>query len=344
MQEIEQIKSTLLYHGYEYKQMIGEGGFSNVFLCHSSKYNQDFAIKRAIKHKLTEEEYDILISMNHPNIIKIYDAFEDETAQFFVMEYCPNNSILYNGKLTYNQFVFYARQTLEALSYIHSKQIVHRDIKPENILLDKNNNVKLADFGMAKRIEYDCKSDEKCGSFKFFAPEMFLFDEFCPYKADIWALGVTFFYFATGKYPFEGNSIEKIKKSIVIGDFNYKKYKIDDRILFLIKVMTQNKINSRPSAKKLLNLDMFISPLDERNKLTHLVSLSRNKLRIYKNQNSKVVSERFSLTSDSDQSSSDDVKSEGKKIAPLTRLHSYRYISPHPSLQQFNRRLKIAKF
>lgn len=330
MIEIEQIKESLLNHGYEYKRMIGEGGFSSVFLCKSKKYDQDFAIKRAIKNKLTKEEYNTLISLNHPNIIKIYDAFDDENAQYLVMEYCPNSSILQKGKLTYSQFVFYAKQILEALSYCHSNKIAHRDIKPENILLDQYCNIKLADFGLAKHFEYSCKSDEKCGSIKYFAPEMFLLDEVSPYKADIWALGVTFFCFATGKYPFAGNTKKKIKESILIGDFNYVHYKIDQRIQFLIKMMTQNKIDSRPSAKKLLKLQIFNQPIEDK-KFSRLVSQSGNQYHI---------SGSTSMTFDTTQCCS--TEDNDKKVAPLTKLHSYRYISPHPSFQ-INHRLKTSK-
>lgn len=84
------------------------------------------------------------------------------------MEYCPIGSINQKGKLTYDQFVNYSKQILKALSYCHSLNIAHRDIKPENIFLDQHDQIKLADFGVAKYFTYYNKSDEKCGSLKYF--------------------------------------------------------------------------------------------------------------------------------------------------------------------------------
>lgn len=218
MIDIQQKQKTLINHGYEYKRILGKRGFSSVLLCESKKYNHDFAVKMVIKHKLTDDEYNTLISLNHPNIIKIYDAFEDKSAQYLVMEYCPNGTIEEKGCLTYDQFIYYAKQILEALSYCHSIKIVHRDIKPQNIFLDQYDHIKLADFGMAKHYEDDSKSSEKCGSIKYFAPEMFQYKEICLFKADIWALGITFFHMATGCYPFQANSQEELKEYILIGE------------------------------------------------------------------------------------------------------------------------------
>ena len=259
--------------------------------------------------------------------------------KFFFMEYCPNSSILHKGKLTYTQFIFYAKQILQALSYCHSKKIAHRDIKPENILLDKYCNIKLADFGMAKHFEYNDKSKEKCGSIKFFPPEMFLYEQISPYKADIWALGVTFFCFATGKYHFAGSTNEMIKKSILIGDFNYAHYKIDQRIQFLIKIMAQSRLDLRPPADKLLKLQIFsTSTYDKR--FFHIVTQPRRQFCQHRFYNKSSLSEQNSMASDSSQNSSSDASIDGKKIVPLTKLLSYRYINAYTSLQQFNLRFR----
>lgn len=324
MTDIESIKQLLLKYGYEYKKSLGEGGFGSVFLCHSRKFNQHFAVKRAVKHRLTKNEFDTLVSLNHPNIIKIYDAFEDEHAQYLVMEYCKNGTILSKGKLTHDQFLYYSKQILDAIAYCHSNKIAHRDIKPENILLDQYENVKLADFGMAKYFEYDSLSDEKCGTIKYFAPEMFLCNEICPYKADIWALGVTFFVMATGKFPFNDISKEKLKKSILIGDFNYAHYKLDQKIQFMIKAMTQNKINSRPTAKKLLKMPIYCS-LSEDTKSSN----SRNRL--------YMSSHHESMNFDAYQNSSTD---EDIKKAAIVQVHSFRCINPLIAKKQLCGRIR----
>lgn len=256
MNDLEQIQKTLKEHDYEYKQMIGQGGFSCVYLCYSLKYKYDFAIKVTEKDRLTQDEYNTLVALNHPRIIKLYDAFEDDNWQYLVMEYCINGTIDKKGKLTYEQFIYYAKQLLDILSYCHSRNIAHRDIKPENILLDKYENIKLADFGIAKFFSLN-KSVEKCGTIKYFAPEMFKNEEISPFKTDIWALGITFFVMATGFYPFQGKTKNDIKHSILIGELNFTKYNVDKRIRFLILKMIQTNPSLRLSANKLLNLSMF---------------------------------------------------------------------------------------
>lgn len=306
MADIDQIKQTMLEHGYEYQRTIGAGGFSTVYLCYSIKYDQEFAVKCTRKEGTTRYEFDTLITLNHPNIIRIYDAFEDENSQYFVMEYCSNGTILQKGKLTYEQFVYYSRQIIDALQYCHSKKIAHRDIKPENILIDGYNNVKLADFGIARNFKNNEKSNEKSGTIKYFAPEMFLFDEICPFKADVWALGITFFVMATGKFPFNCYSRQKLKQSILIGELDFIKNKIDKRIQFLISKMSQIQPKLRPSMKKLLEFDIFKLPNDNV-KANKSLLLDRNKIKI-----------------------------DNNNAAPLTKLHSYRSINHLPNIQQIN--------
>lgn len=200
---------------------------------------------------MTLDEYNTLISLIHPNIIRLYDAFEEESAQYLVMEYCPIGSIKQKGKLTYEQFVYYSKQILEAVSYCHSLNIAHRDIKPENIFIDQNNNIRLADFGIAKHFDYlGDKSEQKCGSLKFFSPEMFQLTEICPFKADIWALGVTFFCMATGEYPFKNiHTRDDLQQSIIAANFSFEKYEIDEIIHFLIVKMTQSNPDMRQTSE-----------------------------------------------------------------------------------------------
>lgn len=323
MIEIEQTKQTLFEHGYEFKQIIGNGGFSSVYLCHSTKYNQDFAVKQARKEKITKYEFNMLVSLDHPNIIKIYDVFEDECSQYLVMEYCPNGTILQKGKLTYEQFIFYSKQILNALEYCHSNKIAHRDIKPENILIDNYNNAKLADFGMAKIFDENSKSDEKCGTIKYFPPEMFLFEKICPFKADIWSLGITFYCMATGKYPFNYYSLHKLKQSILIGQLNFNN--IDQQIQILINKMTQRQPNLRPSAKKIISSQIYnISKNNKKlNKLIVRPSTSSSKSFIF--DTNKVNS------------------ADEAHAAPLTKLHSYKSINHLPKIQQINGHLILSR-
>ena len=92
MEDIEGIKDVLLQHGYDSVKLLGSGAYSSVFLCHSIKYNDTFAIKRIAQKTITYLEYDALISLNNPYIIKLYEAFDHGEYSYLVMEYCSNGN------------------------------------------------------------------------------------------------------------------------------------------------------------------------------------------------------------------------------------------------------------
>lgn len=255
--EIDDIKTAVSNHGYEYVKFLGSGPFSTVVLCSCKETNQHVAVKRSIKRNISTYECDALASLNHTNIIKLYDSFSDDDFQYIVMEYCPNGTIRQKINLSYGVFIYYAKQILEALLYCHSNQIAHRDIKPDNIFIDEYNHIKLADFGFAKQFGDETKSSEKCGSLNFLAPEIIQFQENCPFKADIWALGITFFFMLTGTYPFKGKSRKEIRQSIVYSEIDFSQYNIDPKLRFLISKMTTKKPKLRPTVDKLLSLPIF---------------------------------------------------------------------------------------
>lgn len=337
MEEIEQVKEALSNHGYEYIDFLGKGGFSNVLLCQSKKYKQNFAIKRAIKHRLTEDEYNHLINLNHSNIIRLYDAFNDENSQYLVMEYCTNGTILDKGKLSSEKFIYYAKQILEAISFCHSNKIAHRDLKPENIFLDQYDHIKLADFGMAKIFNGDKKSSEKCGSLMFSAPEVFLYQEICPFKADIWALGITFFFMATGKYPFHYKSREELKQLISRGEIDFSHYDVNPKIQALIKKMTIKDQHNRPSVDKLLEMSIFSIKV-QKNPI--LASKSHNFI-ISGYHTPKSIAKNKLLTFNSSQESFElnhQGDEEPLQFQKNQDVHSYRRLSIYPGIRRMSSR------
>lgn len=258
MNNLEQIKGQLHKHGYVYIKTIGSGSYSNVFLCKSLKYNDLFAIKCISHHKVKDYEYNALKNLHHPNIIQLYEFFEELDYQYFVMDYCPNNTLKQLGKLDYNQFLLYSKQILEALSYCHSKMIAHRDIKPDNIILDKYNRAKLADFGFAKQFDDSLDSNERVGSIMYCAPEIIKCQSsFNPFEADIYALGITFFYMITGEHPFQSFFIEDLKRFILHGQIDFLDYDVDPEIQQIILKMVSNNPKLRPTAQSLLRLPIF---------------------------------------------------------------------------------------
>lgn len=121
----------------------------------------------------------------------------------------------------------------------------------------------------------------------FFSPEMIQYQSVCPFKADIWALGVTFFYMITGTFPFQSSSREQLRNLIFLGEIDYDKYDIDPDIRYLINRMTLKNVNMRASAEELLQMPMFninnqkkISRIKERYSAIRYCSLNRTNVNL----------------------------------------------------------------
>lgn len=333
--ELEPIKELISKHGYEYCKFLGKGSYSVVLLCESKKYSKQFALKRAIKHKLLVEEYKTLVSLNHPNIISIYDQFEDDNYTYLIIDYCSNGSIRQKTKLTYDKFIVYAKQMLEGIAYCHARKIAHRDIKPDNIFLDKNDYIKIGDFGFAKQFQENEKSKEKLGSMTFIPPEMLQYNEICPFKADIWALGVTFFYIVTGDYPFKGSTPEKFKESIIHGDINFSKYNVDPKIRFLINKMTTKNPLMRPTAEQLLRLPIFVPELAKKTLLLAGCGI--------KNSHTLKFNNRSFLSHNHVRYINDGPSDEAKKNNSMIGSHCYKSIITCPNIPRMNSHYFVGK-
>ncbi|OHT01001.1 CAMK family protein kinase [Tritrichomonas foetus] len=237
--KIEEVTEVLTKHGYVFIGKIGAGAFSTVYLVTSEKYQKDFVVKRtelatSDKNSLQTEksnftidcndvEIQSLLSLNHPYIIRIYDFFQTDDALYSVLEYCSNGSIqsMIGKGMCRDLFLCYARPVLEALNHCHLKGIAHRDIKPGNILLDDYRRPKLADFGLSFHGKLNESISFFAGSLPFMAPEVVSQNKSDPFKADIWSLGITFYYMVCGRSPWMANTEVSLKKQICGGEIFY---------------------------------------------------------------------------------------------------------------------------
>eukprot|EP00828_Plagiopyla_frontata_P041177 TRINITY_DN5784_c0_g1_i2.p3 TRINITY_DN5784_c0_g1~~TRINITY_DN5784_c0_g1_i2.p3 ORF type:complete len:139 (-),score=15.32 TRINITY_DN5784_c0_g1_i2:446-862(-) len=124
-------------------------------------------------------EVEILKSLDHPNIIKIFDFYEDEFNYYVITEICYGgelfDKIMADQAFSEKKAASYIRQILSAISYCHANQIVHRDIKPENILLQRkeiNSPIKIIDFGTSRQFQANSQMEQKFGNAYYIAPEV----------------------------------------------------------------------------------------------------------------------------------------------------------------------------
>jgi calcium-dependent protein kinase len=219
---------------YEYVSMLGNGGFGKVRL-HRDKNSKDlkFAIKTLKKDflnphnlKSLEEEVSILRTLDHPNIVKYFETYEDEFYIHIVMEYIPGDNlfkVITNRKLNH----FCERDAAElmqclfkAVLFLHKNKIVHRDIKPENILFSlpgKYESLKLIDFGLSVTA-IKGKDKYRVGSPYYMAPEML--NGSYTVETDTWSIGVILYVMMTGVQPFQGSNQEEVFSKITKGVYD----------------------------------------------------------------------------------------------------------------------------
>ncbi len=158
-------------------------------------------------------------SLQHPNIVTIYDMDEDEGTPYIAMEYVEGKSlskmIEEQGRIPWNDAVAIIKATAEGLMYAHEKGIVHRDIKPDNILIDRNGRPVVTDFGIAHLQESSLtRTGEVLGTPFFMSPEQILEGKLDA-RSDLFSLGVVFYLMLTGHRPFRGETISSICYHIV---------------------------------------------------------------------------------------------------------------------------------
>jgi calcium-dependent protein kinase len=147
------------FQKYQNNSKLGEGSFGTVYSSHLKETFELRAIKHidksSMKHpERLQSEISTMLECDHPNIIKLFEIFEDKKNLYLVMEQCTGGElfdyIIKNTKIEEQEAAGLFRQVMLAVSYLHSKNIVHRDLKPENLMFSGPGNLKLIDFGIAK--------------------------------------------------------------------------------------------------------------------------------------------------------------------------------------------------
>ena len=211
---------------YDLEKTLGKGNFAIVKLGLHRLTKTKVAVKIVNKCELDHDnlnkisrEIEIMRTLSHPNIIKLYQVMESDTFMYIITEYATNGEIfdwlVTHKKMTECQAAVTFSQILAAVSYCHRHGVVHRDLKAENLLLDHEGNIKLADFGFSNYYKDGDPLSTWCGSPPYAAPELFEGRHYDGPKADIWSLGVILYVLVSGSLPFDGQTLQDLRSRIV---------------------------------------------------------------------------------------------------------------------------------
>ena len=278
-------KTTKINEEYLLGETLGQGAFGTVRKAIHKLTQQERAIKILKKRQQDERklflEVNILSKLAHPNIMEIYEFYEDKANFYIVSELCKGGELF--DKMTEKGTFKEAEacpimlQLVSAICYSHSNNIVHRDLKPENIMLDKVGKspiIKLIDWGGARYFSKNKKMTTIKGTPYYIAPEVIgeVYDE----KCDIWSLGVIFYVLLCGYPPFNGDTDVEIIQNVQKGKFCFPEEEwgiISSEAKDLIKKMLTYEPSKRISAKEVL-LHPWFSHYEE--KIKQDISVARS--------------------------------------------------------------------
>jgi len=211
------MRSNTLNNRYRLDKKIGEGGFAHVFLATDLLLGRQVAIKVMEESQIKDKELlarfhkeaQAIASLDHPNILQIYDFGVVKGTPYLVMPYISEGSLadlMKQGPLTFDEIGVYLDQIGSALDYAHQRGIVHRDIKPSNLLMRPNGQLVLMDFGLVKQLQNAALPEQTAivGTVAYMAPEQYY--GLVSAASDIYMLGVLLYQMLAGKLPFEGNT------------------------------------------------------------------------------------------------------------------------------------------
>lgn len=286
----EPLQLPFTVNDYEFIRFIGSGTYSAVFEVQSLRYRQQFCAKTTqIDPDMLDEHgrvaYDAellcLQSLDHPNIMRLYDHFVWNDNLVLILEKCDGGTLVniiedQASNWTMHQIRNLMINVISGLMCCITRDIAHRDIKPSNIMIDRYHRAKVGDFGLSHYAPKSELTDVRCGSGNYAAPEIFGEDKYDPYAADIWSLGVTFFQVVFKKLPWSEDTEPEDRRisDVVFPD------SADMLFVDLIRAMLDMNPMMRPTLEAVSNHPFFKTQMKDeqvfRKKTEPLQATKRN--------------------------------------------------------------------
>jgi serine/threonine protein kinase len=258
---------SLEEHGYTMCDFVGSGGFGAVYTVKSAQYDQLFCAKilprvdcRPSSEKTFSAEFNSLIGLNHPSIVRLYAVWSTLQCNFLILEYISGGSmseLIRTRRLDEDTIRTYGTQLLNGLVFCHNKGICHGDIKPANILIDELGRARLADFGLSGTVAELTTEFAHCrGSLAYLPPERFLGTAMDPRATDVWAFGLTLYEMAIGQLPWTMTTVEDVVAQIRTGLVVYPP-RLNIELRQVLMKMLARLEKDRPTMQEILNLPFF---------------------------------------------------------------------------------------
>ena len=270
-EKITKVNGEVQIKKYIKGRLLGKGGFAKCYEFINQETEHSSAAKIIPKKSLVKSrakqklisEIKIHKSLHHPNIVAFEHYFEDSENVYLLIEICLNqtlNELLKRRKkLTELEVQCYAVQIIKALKYLHTHRVIHRDLKLGNLFISEKMEIKVGDFGLATKLEFDGERKRTvCGTPNYIAPEILEGKTGHSFEVDIWSLGVIMYTLIIGKPPFETNNVKETYKRIKIGNYSFPEHAIiSEPAKDLIQSILVLDPYKRPKLDEILAHDFF---------------------------------------------------------------------------------------
>ena len=270
-EKIIKVTGDVQVRKYYKGRLLGKGGFAKCYEFSCAENKKIFAgkviaksslVKSRAKQKLISE-IKIHKSLHHPQIVAFEHYFEDTENVYILLEICQNqtlNDLLKRRKrLTEIEVQCYIVQLIKALRYLHSHRVIHRDLKLGNLFLTDKMELKVGDFGLATKLDFEGERKRTvCGTPNYIAPEILDGKTGHSYEVDIWSLGVIIYTLIIGKPPFETRDVKTTYKRIKMNAYSFPETAIiSESAKNLITQILVTDPSKRPSLDQILTHDFF---------------------------------------------------------------------------------------
>jgi len=270
-EKVVKVNGDIALRQYSKGRYLGKGGFARVYEFMNLDTQKLNAAKIVSKSSLTKSrakqklmsEIKIHRSLHQPNIVGFEHFFEDAENVYILLELCSNqtmNELLKRRKrLTELEVQCYLTQVLEAVKYMHSHRVIHRDLKLGNLFLSDKMEIKIGDFGLATKLEFEGERKRTiCGTPNYIAPEVLDGKQGHSYEVDVWSIGVIAYTLLVGKPPFETSDVKTTYRRIRMNAYSFPEHvQISEPARNMITRILVNDPSKRPKIDELLSHEFF---------------------------------------------------------------------------------------